>query len=99
MRPVPASTPHQLLVPTVADGAPRRRSSSPETGRLWVRRCARCDGDDLNTAVGSEALIGDGPWRCRRCGARRWVAARLVLPADPSGRCPHLDAARDREER
>lgn len=64
-------------------------ASSPEDAALWVRRCAGCDECDLNTAVGSQAFIDDGPWRCRHCGAPTWVAVRLSFPGFPSGPCPH----------
>lgn len=69
----------------------------PEEAALWVRRCAGCNECDLNTAVGSESLIDDAPWRCRRCGAPTWVAARLTLPRNPSARCPHRGPGPDKE--
>lgn len=71
--------------------------SSSEDAALWVRRCAGCDECDLNTAVGSEALIDDIPWRCRRCGAVCWIATRLSFPANPSTRCPHRGPGPDKE--
>lgn len=61
---------------------------------VWVRRCASCGDDDLHAAFGDPSIIGAGPWSCRGCGMREWVAASLVLPDDARGVCPNARGLR-----
>lgn len=62
-------------------------------GRVWVRRCRRCNRDDLSAAFGQPAMI-TGDWSCPTCGAERYEPVQRPLPAPSSTLdCPHVGSA------
>lgn len=77
-------------VGTVAELGPEPAMRSPASSTLWVRRCVTCGGADLGSAYGQASIIEDRAWSCRRCGAERWQAQRLVMPGRLDIRCPYL---------